>query len=163
MGLISALFGSRDPLIRLSRGTDRDAFITALINTNLIVLSVPFNSDIDSHSMTKEEFLAEIEIAAKDLKERKSGFEPFMYKNGDITVMPIFSSQQFAEQFAKVYVPRVNKIIHFQVLTICGNHLAPAFSAAETVILNDESKHPYEFTRDDIEKFVQKSGLASDR
>jgi hypothetical protein len=112
--------------------------------------------------MTKDELLAVIEAAAKDLNDKETGFQPFTYNKSDVTVLPVFSSQQYAKEFIQVYVPRVNKIIPFQVLTVRGYHLVSSFVAVESVVLNDESKHQYELSSADIERIAKKCEIESD-
>jgi hypothetical protein len=146
MGLLSSLFGSRDPLSDLARQSDPHAFVTSLCRSDIVLLSVPFESRLDPDTMTQEEFLADIEAAARNVAQNQTGFQPFTYDKSGKRVLPFFSTQKLAETFVTSYVNRVRKIIPFQVLTVRGDALADVRDAADCFVLNAETKSSQDCT-----------------
>src|SRR5262249_21006441 len=64
------LFGTRDLVVRLGRGEDRRAFVAALGDAELWLLSLRLDAALDPWPMTREQLLALKEANAKDLSER---------------------------------------------------------------------------------------------
>lgn len=138
--MLGWLFASRDPVIRLGRGADRRAFLAALGQADLVVLSLPLAEGLDPASMNEEQLLALIEAGVNDLSRRQE-FPPFTYPREGRRCLPVFSSLALAQAFIGEYVREVNRVLPFQALTVKGRRLREAFLSAEQVALNARSRH----------------------
>ena len=63
--------------------------------------------------------------------------------------MLLFTQQSFAQEFAHAYVREIKRIMPFEVLTVEGRVLVPAFRNADSVVLNAGSKFEYELSAED--------------
>ena len=144
--MLSALFGGHDRLTKLAQYPDQSGFIRELAKSDIFVLTVPFDADVDPETMTAEELSAIVEAAATVLSRDDIGFTPFTYKNDDTTTLPFFTSHKLAQNFVQSYVNRVRKIIPFGVLEIRGDAIPSIMDAADRWLLNAESKHETDVT-----------------
>ncbi len=115
-GLLRKLFGSRPTVEQLASGGDREAFLRALGETDIFVIAAMEGDGLDPSAMTKEQLLAEIERAAKDLNERQDGFAPFVYERNGRRRLPFFTSNDHAQTFVGEYSKERNRVYPFQLL-----------------------------------------------
>jgi hypothetical protein len=116
--------------------------IRTLLEAKVIVLAALQGEGLDPATLTEQELLAEIERAAKDLRERDS-FEPFLYRSGDTLCLPFFSSSKHAETFCGEYAKERNRVFPFQTLTIRGPVLASLLPAADVLVLDPKTADEY--------------------
>jgi hypothetical protein len=93
-----------------------------------------FASGIPTDS-SPEEFVEYVKEAAADLAASQA-YEPFSYSEADHRVLPLFTSEDHAQEFVQTYVARVQRIIPFQVLGALGSSLVSAVRTHDKVILN---------------------------
>ena len=144
--MLSALFGGRDRLTKLAQYPDQSGFIRELASTDIHVLTIPFDTDVDPETMTAEELAAIVEASATELGRDDKGLTPFTYTVDSARTLPFFSSQKLAQKFVQSYVNRVRKIIPFGVLGIRGDALPSIMDAADRWMLNAETKHETDVT-----------------
>jgi hypothetical protein len=154
---LAKLFGKRDRLAALSRGADRRAFISALIDADVTVLAALQSEGLDAATFTQEELLAEIERAAKDLNER-DGFEPFLYRSGDIRCLPFFSTADHAQTFCGEHSKERNRVFPFQTLTVRGSVLASLVPGCDALVLNPRTAYEYLLSEADV-RMLTDAGL----
>src|SRR5438045_3701411 len=99
---IRKLFGKSIPARTASPAADRDAFLRRLGAQDIFIIAAMQSDGIDPKGMTKEQLLAEIQRAAKDLNERQ-GFEPFVYEREGQRRLPFFTSNDYAQTFVGEY------------------------------------------------------------
>lgn len=144
--MLSALFGGRDRLTKLAQYPEQSAFIRELATSNVFVLSVPFDADVDPGTMTADELAEIVKSSATELSRDDKGFTPFTYNNNNVRTLPFFTSQKLAQTFVQSYVNRVRKVIPFGVLEIRGDAIPSIMDAADRWLLNAESKHETDVT-----------------
>ena len=140
---------SSDALIRASRGSDRQAFADLFARSSILFLHLPpgLEGGLDPN-VTKDELLAQIKKSAKDLSGREQ-FVPLCDTRGGRKRMLLFTQQSFAQEFAHAYVREIKRIMPFEVLTVEGRVLVPAFRNADSVVLDAGSKFEYELSAED--------------
>ena len=139
-GFLRNLFGRRPPAIeQLARGGDREAFVRALGGSDVFVIAAVEGDGLDPSAMTREQLLAEVERAAKDLAEPEGGFEPFVYERGGRRRLPFFTSNAHAETFAGEYSKQRNRVYPFQLLGVKGSLLAQLLPACDELAMNDRT------------------------
>ncbi|TWU50729.1 hypothetical protein Poly51_40220 [Rubripirellula tenax] len=144
--MLSALFGGRDRLTKLAQYPDQSGFIRELATSDVHVLTVPFDTDVDPETMTADELAAIVEASATELARDDKGFSPFTYTADGAKTLPFFTSQKLAQKFVQSYVNRVRKIIPFGVLEIRGDALPSVMDAADRWLLNAGTKHETDVT-----------------
>lgn len=146
--LIDTLSGS-DALIRAGRGSDRQAFADLFVRSSILFLHLPpgLEGGLDPN-VTKDELLAHIRKSAKDLSGREQ-FVPLCDTREGRKRMLLFTQQAFAQEFAQARVRETKRIMPFEVLTVEGRVLVPAFRNADSVVLNAGSKFEYELSAED--------------
>ncbi len=82
--------------------------------------------------------MAYVEEAAADLASSQ-GYEPFSYNEEGHRVLPLFTSEDHAQQFVQAYVVKVQRIIPFQVLGVLGESLVATVRSYDEVIVNPGS------------------------
>jgi hypothetical protein len=95
-GFLRKLFGKSPAAQPASLAADRDAFLRQLGEQDIFVIAAMQGDGIDPKGMTKEQLLAEIERAAKDLNEDKAR-EPFVYEKDGQRRLPFFTSNDYAQ------------------------------------------------------------------
>ena len=136
-----SLFGSSDRLSDVGKRSPGEAFVNAITAADVYIIAAMQSDGLNAETFTKEELLAEVERAARDLHERRSGFEPFVYQRDGVRCLPFFSTQGLCEVFCGKYSKRRNRVFPFQVLKIKGIGVAQCSSAADRIILNDSTPH----------------------
>ena len=146
---LAQVFRKRDRLSALSRQTDRRVFIRALVDADVIVLGALQSEGLDAASFTREDLLAEIERAAKELSERES-VDPFLYRSGDTQRLPFFSTQDHVQAFCTEYSRERDRVFPFQTLTIRGAVLASLLPKCDALVLNPRSASEYVLSEADM-------------
>lgn len=170
--MFKKLFGkSRTPndLVSACRGKDRLKFAELFGRGQIFFICLPpgLEKGIDP-GITKEELLENIRTVAKGFSEQER-FEPYCYARGSQRRMPLFTDQNFVQEFARAYVRETKRITPFQVLGVDGTTAARALGNADVVVLNDGTASEYELSPDDIRlirtalAFVMESCLAADK
>jgi len=144
--MLSALLGGRDRLTKLAQYPDQSGFIRELATSDVFVLTVPFDADVDPETMTADELANIVEASATELSRDDKGFTPFTYNHDGARTLPFFTSQELAQKFVQSYVNRVRKIIPFGVLGIRGDAIPSIMDAADRWLLNAETKHETDVT-----------------
>jgi hypothetical protein len=139
-GLLRKLFGSRPTVEQLASGGDREAFLRALGETDIFVIAAIEGDGLDPSAMTKEQLLAEIERAAKDLNERQDGFAPFVYERNGRRRLPFFTSNDHAQTFVGEYSKERNRVYPFQLLGVKGSLLAQLLPSCDNLAMNDRTE-----------------------
>ncbi len=142
--------GSPDALIRAARGPDRRVFVKLFCRSPIRCICLPkrFAEGLPANA-SREEILAQIEAAARDLSERES-FSPFSYLREGQRRMPLFTSEELAADFAKAYALDVQCIVPLQVLAVDGVAVVPSFKDCDVVVLNDRTSQEYVLSVDDM-------------
>ena len=137
--LVQAL-GLGDPLVKAARGADSRAFAEVFRRSPVRFLCLPpaFANGMEAKGATQEQVLAYIEKAAADLAARDT-FEPFGYVVDGRKILPLFTQERHAREFAAHYAQHVHRIMPFQVLTADGATLLGALSQFDAVVLNDKT------------------------
>jgi hypothetical protein len=133
------LFGTRDLVVRLGRGEDRRAFVAALGDAELWLLSLRLDAALDA-PLTREQLLALKEANAKDLSERTE-FSPFTYPRDGRRCLPVFSSLDFAQEFLGLLSDEVDRVVPFQAVSMKGRALREVLLSAEQVAINARTRH----------------------
>ena len=149
-GFLRKLFGKSPASQRASPTADRDAFLRQLGEQDIFVIAAMQGDGIDPKGMTKEQLLAEIERAAKDLSEDKAR-EPFVYEKNGQRRLPFFTSNDCAQTFVGEYVKERNRCYPFQLLGVKGSLLAQLLPACDVLVMNDRSADEVELSDDDAE------------
>lgn len=104
--------------------------------SRILFLSLPkrFASGLPTNC-SQDELLAYIAEAAEDLASSR-GYEPFCYEEAGQRVLPLFTSEDHAQEFVQAYVARRQRIIPFQILEVQGESLVAAVQAHDEVVLN---------------------------
>jgi hypothetical protein len=143
LGPLGKLFGRRDDgggaLARLARGRDRARFLQRIGQADVQVIAAPVGEGLDPHAMTREQLLAEVERAAKDLSERTDGFAPFVFEREGRRRIPFFTSDARAQAFVAEYSRERDRVYPFQLLTVRGVLLARLAPACDEFAMNDRS------------------------
>lgn len=139
-GFLRKLFGGRPTVEQLARRGDREAFLRALGESDVFVIAAIEGDGLDPSSMTKEQLLAEIERAAKDLNERQDGFAPFVYERNGRRRLPFFTTNDHAQTFVGDYSKERNRVYPFQLLGVKGSLLAQLLPACDDLAMNDRTE-----------------------
>jgi len=140
IGPLRKFFARRDDdLARLARGADRARFLQRIGQSEVQVIVAPDGDGLDPHAMTREQILAELERAAKDLNERTDGFAPFVYEHDGRRRIPFFTSDAHAQTFVADYSRELGRVYPFQLLTIRGTLLTRLAPACDEFAMNDRS------------------------
>jgi hypothetical protein len=139
-----------DALVRASQGSDRQAFADLFIRSSILFLHLPpgLEGGLDPN-VTQDELLAHIKKSARDLSGREQ-FLPLCDACEGRKRMLLFTQQTFAQEYAQARVRETKRIMPFEVLTVEGRVLVPAFSNADSVVLNPGNKSEYELSAEDI-------------
>ena len=143
------LFGKSTGMPASSPIVDRDALLQRLGEQDIYIIAAMQGDGIDPKGMTKEQLLAEIERAAKDLNERK-GFEPLVYEKDGVRRLPFFTSNDHAQTFAGDYSKQRNRVYPFQLLGVKGSVLTQVLPACDVLVMNDRSADELILSKDDI-------------
>jgi hypothetical protein len=127
---------------------DRDEFLRQLGEQDIFIISAMQGDGINPKEMTKEEPLAEIERAAKDLSEDKPR-EPFVYDKDGQRRLPFFTSNDYAQKFVGEYSRERNRVYSFQLLGAKGSLLAQVLPARDVLVMNDRNSDEVELPGDD--------------
>lgn len=109
-GFLRKLFGKSSASHTASPTADRDAFLRKLDEQDILVIAAMQGDGIDPKGMTREQLLAHIERAVKDLKEDKDR-APFVYEKNGQRRLPFFTSDSAAQTFAAEYSNERNGFI----------------------------------------------------
>ncbi|MEA2559350.1 MAG: hypothetical protein QOH06_854 [Acidobacteriota bacterium] len=134
------LFGKPPAIEQLARRGDREAFLRTLGEADIFVIAAIEGDGLDASTMTKEQLLAEIERAAKDLNERQDGFAPFVYERNGRRRLPFFTSNAHAETFVGKYSKERNRVYPFQLLRVKGALLAQLMPACDDLAMDDRTE-----------------------
>lgn len=147
--LLDTLSGS-DALMRASRGSDRQAFADLFVHSSILFLHLPpgLEGGLDPN-VTQDELLAHIRKSAKDLSGREQ-FVPLSDTREGRKRLLLFTQQTFAQEYAQARVRETKRIMPFEVLTVEGRVLVPAFKNADSVVLNAGSTSEYELSAEDL-------------
>jgi len=130
---------------------DSKAFAQSFVSSQVYILSLPIPDAVDPAAMTQEQLLDLIRKAAKE-SAGAARITPFTYKDGDVRVFPIFTSQDAAKEFIKQYATKINRIVPFQISGLQGRVLLPQFKARASFVLNAMSKDERRFSERDLEE-----------
>lgn len=146
---LNKLTGS-DALIRASRRSNRQAFAELFGRSSILFLHLPpgFEDGLDP-KVTKEEFLAHVRTAAKDLSGREQ-FSPLCQARRGRHFMLLFTQQVLAQDYAHAYVRTIKRIMPFEVLTVTGSMVVRSLGDDGAAVLNAESKFEYELSAEDM-------------
>ena len=97
--MLSSFFGGRDRLTKLANNSDQSGVLRELASTDIFVLSVPFDTNVDPESLTEDQLRKIIEDSAKELARNDQGFKPFTYRTSDVRTLPFFTTQKLATKF----------------------------------------------------------------
>ena len=147
-GFLRKLFGKPPALETASPTGDRDAFLRRLGEQGIFIIAAMQGDGIDPNGMTKEQLLAEIERAAKDLSEDKAR-EPFVYERNGRRRLPFFTSNDYAQTFVGEYSKERNRVYPFELLAVKGSLLAHVLPACDVLVMNDRSADEVELSEDD--------------
>lgn len=126
---LKRLFQASDPLIELARSGEAALFALSFIESELFVVSIP--------------------VARSLAPAAVSGLRPFTYGPEGDESLPVFSSEETAEEFVKGYVRAANRVIPFVIAGLRGAALLPLLSARRlSVVLNPLADSEYELPRD---------------
>ena len=139
--MLSSFFGGRDRLTKLADNPNQSGFLRELATTDIFVLSVPFDTNVDPEALTEDQLRKIIEDSTKVLARNDQGFKPFTYKTGDVRTLPFFTTQKLATKFMQSYVNRVRRIIPFGSLRLQGDAIPSIMDVADRWLLNAETKH----------------------
>src|SRR5258706_14518854 len=103
IGAFRKLFGLHEDLVRLARGPNRAVFLQRLGKSDIQMIAAPTGDGLDPWAMTREQLLAEVERATKDLNELQEGFAPFVYERDGQRHLPFFTSDAHAQAFFAAY------------------------------------------------------------
>ncbi|MFO0918548.1 MAG: hypothetical protein U0872_09570 [Planctomycetaceae bacterium] len=154
VGFLRNLFGKPSTVEQLAQSGDREAFFRKLGDSDIFVIAATEGDGLDPSNMTEEQFLAEIERAAKELNERQEGFAPFVYDRNGRRRLPFFTSNTYAQVFAGEYAKERNRVYPFQLLGVQGALLVQLLPACDELVMNDRTK--MEFTLSDADVAVMK-------
>jgi len=140
----------KDALTRAMLGTDRENFAQLFARSNVLFLQLPPGSEngLDPH-LSREELLAQIRSAAKDLSQRQR-FTPFCRVRGERKSLLLFTQQKFVKEFVQAYVREVKRLMQFEVLGVAGQMALRLFEGVDSVVFNPETKHEYELSAEDM-------------
>jgi len=140
----------KDALTRAMLGTDRENFAQLFARSNVLFLQLPPGSEngLDPH-LSREELLAQIRSAAKDLSQRQQ-FTPFCRVRGERKSLLLFTQQKFVKEFVQAYVREVKRLMQFEVLGVAGQMALRLFEGVDSVVFNPETKHEYELSAEDM-------------
>jgi hypothetical protein len=147
-GFLRKLFGKSRASQPASPMADRDAFLRQLGEQDIFIIAAMQGDGIDPDGMTKEQLLAEIERAAKDLSER-GGFEPFVYDRDGRRRLPFFTSNDHAQTFVGEYSKERNRVYPVQLLGVKGSLLGQVLPACDVLVMNDRNVDEVELSNDD--------------
>lgn len=144
--MLSSFFGGRDRLTKLANNPDQSAFLRELATTDIFVLSVPFDTEVDPEALTEDQLTKIIEDSTRELGRNDQGFKPFTYQINDVRTLPFFTTQKLATKFMQSYVDRIRKVIPFGSLRIQGDAIPSIMDVADRWLLNAETKHEVDVT-----------------
>jgi len=149
-GFFRKLFGGSSKAATPSAlaGDDAAALADRLCSADILVFAAFEGDGLDPSTMTREELLAAVERAAKDLAERSDGFEPFTYERDGVRRLPFFTSDEHAQTFVASYSEERGRVFPFQMLGIRGDLLAKLWPACDQLVMNDRTAE--EFVLPDI-------------
>lgn len=134
---------------------DRESLLRALAQSDVLMIAAMQSEGIDASKVTKEQLLAEIEKAARDLDNRKH-FEPLMYEKDGVRRLPLFTSSEHAQHFAAEYSKERQRMYPFQMMTVKSSVLAEFALAAEAVVVvNDGDVESFELSRGEVEELAE--------
>ena len=139
-GFLRKLFRKAPAIEQLARGTDRESFVRQLGESDIFIIAAIEGDGLDPSAMTKEQLLAEIERAAKDLNDRQDGFAPFVYERNGRRRLPFFTTNDHAQTFVGEYSKERNRVYPFQSLGVKGSLLAQLLPACDDLVMNDRSE-----------------------
>lgn len=147
--LLRAVSGA-DALIQASRSSDRRVFADLFGRSSILFLHLPpgLEDGLDPN-VTQDELLAHIKKSTKDSSGREQ-FVPLCDTREGRKRMLLFTQQSFAEEFANKDVREIKRIMPFEVLTVEGRVLVPAFRNSDRIVLNAGSKFEYELSVEDV-------------
>jgi hypothetical protein len=116
----------------------REIFLAKLRDADVFIIARMQGDGIDPKSLTKEQLLSEIRLAAKDLNERQS-FQPFIYDADGGRRAPFFMTNDHAQKFCGEYSKERNRVYPFQLLGVKGSLLATLIPACDFLVANDRS------------------------
>jgi hypothetical protein len=142
----------KDALTRAMLGTDRENFAQLFVRSNVLFLQLPPGSEngFDPH-LSREQLLAQIRSAAKDLSQRQQ-FTPFCRVRGERKSLLLFTQQKFVKEFVQAYVREVKRLMQFEVLGVAGQMALRLFEGVDSVVFNPETKHEYELSAADMDR-----------
>jgi len=146
---LNNLFGRYKTTVASAPAADREAFLRQIGASSIFVIAAMQGDGIDPRGMTKEQLLAEIQRAAKDLSERQ-GFAPFVYEADGHRRLPFFTSNDHAKAFCGEYSKQRNRVYPFQLLGVKGTLLAKMLSACDLLVMNDRSPDEVVLSKDDM-------------
>lgn len=147
-GFLRKLFSKAPASQPTSVLTDRDAFLRQLGGQDIFIIGAMQGDGIEPKGMTKEQLLAAIRAAAKDLSEDKPR-DPFVYERDGQRRLPFFTSNDYAQTFAREYAKERNRVYPFQLLGVKGSLLARVLPACDVLVMNDRSADEVELSDDD--------------
>lgn len=130
------LFGKPD---RPAHEGDRESFLRQLVDADIFVIAAVEGDGLDPSAMTREQLLAELERAARDLNERQDGFAPFVYEQDGQRRLPFFTSQDHAQVFVSEHSKERSRVYPFQLLGVRGSLLVQLLPACDLLVMNDRS------------------------
>jgi len=140
----------KDALTRAMLGPDRENFAQVFTRSNVLFLHLPPGSENGfDPNLSREELLAQIRSAAKDLSQRQQ-FIPFCRVRGDRKSLLLFTQQKFVQEFAHACVRETKRLMQFEVLGVTGQTALRLFEGVDSVVFNAGTRHEYELSAEDI-------------
>jgi hypothetical protein len=152
--LLKSLFKLADPLVAAGQKSDSDAFVRAIVLADVHILAAINGEGLDP-SASREQVLAEIERAARDLSDHKKGFEAFVYERNGASCLPFFSSLRHCETFCGEYSKFHYRMFPFKVLGVKGSVVAAAAANVENLIMNDWTSDERPLSADEKDLLAQ--------
>ena len=167
-GILKRLFGGSqqpeppdDSLAALSRDLARAAaFIEQLAQGHVWILAIGQNATLESGTLSEDALRDHIERNAKELSDLSDSdaIVPFIMQRGASSVLPFFSSLEFAEHFVRT--ERWQTTTAFQTLQLRSGFITSPELADCQLILNLNSKSPRTITDRERESLRQQTANA---
>src|ERR1700679_989616 len=139
-----------DTLTRAMLGPDRENFAHVFARSNVLFLHLPPGSEngFDPH-LSREELLAQIRSAAKDLSQREQ-FTPFCRMQGERKFLLLFTQQKFVKEFVHAYVREAKRLMQFEILGVAGQTALRLLGGVDSVIFNPGTRYEHELFPEDM-------------
>ena len=140
----------KDALTRAMLGPDRENFAHVFARSNVLFLHLPPGGEngFDPH-LSREQLLAQIRSAAKDLSQREQ-FTPFCRMRGERKSLLVFTQQKFVQEFVQAYVRDAKRLMQFEILGVAGQTALRLLGGVDSIIFNPGTRCEYELSPEDL-------------